>query len=506
MKNVLEWLEDSAKVCGDKTVYLDLQNSISFEQVLQQAKAIGSALAAEPELQNEIPVAVMTGRNVFTPVLYLGVVYSGHAYAPIDAKLPAVRIGKILDTLQPTVILTDDENQELADSFAKERQIRVLNKKELIEHEIEEDVLQRIRTKMVSTDPLYMIFTSGSTGNPKGVITSHASLMHYIRAYTKVMEIGAEDRLGNQSPLDYIAAIRDIYIPLLCQCSTLIIPKEYFMEPNQLFRCMNEYGVTSVGWSVSAFTILSSLGAFEEETLTTLKKICFSGSVMPGKCLKKWQESLPNAKFVNQYGPTEATASCTYYVIDHPVAEDEILPIGVPYENYKVFLLDEENQAVPLGEKGEICVSGPILALGYYNDPERTALSFIQNPLNPYYQERIYRTGDIGRIREDGMLEFHGRKDRQIKHMGHRVELDEIELAAVALEGVQEASCIYNKAKEVLILFYTGEASVRELSLHLRTNLPGFMVPRKMKCLEEIPRLPNGKVDMKALEELKLRS
>lgn len=502
-KNVLEWLENAATTYGEKIVYLDLNQEISFQDVLSYAKSIGSALAQDEALQNSVPIAVIMGRQILTPVAYLGVVYSGHAYAPIDGKLPAARIGKILDTLQPKVIVTDDENQELAEGFARDRQMKVLNIKKLMEHTVEETCLGSIRRRMVSTDPLYMIFTSGSTGNPKGVITSHESLMHYICAYTGVMGIEEKDRLGNQSPLDYIAAVRDIYIPLLCKCSTIILPKEYFMEPDQLFHCMNQYQVTSVGWSVSAFTILSSLGAFEGQTLTTLSKICFSGSVMPGKCLKKWQEHLPEAKFVNQYGPTEATASCTYYEVDHPVTEEEVLPIGVPYDNYKVFLLDEKDQEAKPGEKGEICVSGPILALGYYNDPERTALAFVQNPLNPYYQERIYRTGDIGRMREDGMLEFHGRKDRQIKHMGHRVELDEIELAASQREDVSECCCIYNKQKEVLILFYKGEVSVRELSLYLRTTLPGFMVPRKMKCVEEIPRLPNGKVDLKTLEAWK---
>ena len=123
--------------------------------------------------------------------------------------------------------------------------------------------------------------------------------------------------LGNQSPLDYIAAIRDIYLPLKTGCSTAIIPKEYFMEPNALFDYMNDKKVSSVGWSVSAFTILTSLGAFEEVGLKSLRKICFSGSVMPCRVLRKWQENLPEAHFVNQYGPTEATASCTYYSVDH---------------------------------------------------------------------------------------------------------------------------------------------------------------------------------------------
>ena len=362
--------------------------------------------------------------------------------------------------------------------------------------------LATVRRQMSMTDPLYIIYTSGSTGNPKGVMTSHLSLMTYINAYCDVMHIEESDALGNQSPLDYIAAIRDIYLPLKTGCSTAIIPKEYFMEPNALFDYMNDKKVSSVGWSVSAFTILTSLGAFEEVGLKSLRKICFSGSVMPCRVLRKWQENLPEAHFVNQYGPTEATASCTYYSVDHTVKDDEVLPIGRAYDNYRVFLIDEHGNEPAVGEPGEICVCGPILALGYYNDPERTAAAFTLNPLNKAYPERMYRTGDYGRLDEDGILYFCGRMDRQIKHMGHRVELDEVEHAANVVEGVAESCVIYNKAKEVLILFYTGDCDRRSLALALRDELPGFMVPRKIKKLEQLPKLPNGKYDMKKLEEM----
>ena len=259
---------------------------------------------------------------------------------------------------------------------------------------------------------------------------------------------------------------------------------------------------SAVGWSVSAFTILTSLGAFEEVGLKSLRKICFSGSVMPCRVLRKWQENLPEAHFVNQYGPTEATASCTYYSVDHLVEEDEVLPIGKAYDNYRVFLIDEHGNDPAVGEQGEICVCGPILALGYYNDPERTAAAFTLNPLNRAYPERMYRTGDYGRLDEAGILHFCGRMDRQIKHMGHRVELDEVEHAANVVDGVAESCVIYNKAKEVLILFYTGDCDRRSLALALRDELPGFMVPRKIKKLEQLPKLPNGKYDMKKLEEM----
>lgn len=497
MKNVLEWLEQTTLRLPNKYAFLDLEDTISFQEVLQRAQAIGTALA-KAHLSNT-PIPVFSGRNVYTPSVFWGVTYSGRAYVPIDSKLPKARIQKILTQLSPSVILAD------AQSYAAVRELAgnlpILVAEELIQTPTDPPLLDEIRSHMVETDPLYVIYTSGSTGNPKGVITSHHSLMCYIEAYSKVMGITEEDRLGNQSPLDYIAAIRDMYLPLRHGCSTLIIPKEYFMEPNRLFGCMNEYRVTSVGWSVSAFTIALTLGAFEEVGLTTLKKVCFSGSVMPSKCLRVWQEHLPDTRFVNQYGPTEATASCTYYVVDHTVTDNEVLPIGKAYDNYRVFLLNDQNEETADGELGEICVSGPCLALGYYHDPKRTQAAFMQHPGNNSYHERIYRTGDIGLRRSDGTLEFHGRKDRQIKHMGHRVELDEIEYAANQLPEIKESCCIYQKEKEKLYLFYQGTLTKRELLLKLREVLPDFMVPRKVQQMDELPKLPNGKININQIQE-----
>ncbi len=518
MKNVLEWLETAAKDHGDQIVYKDQKHTLTFRELRTRARAVGAYIIEHHKNDDAHgPIAVFGSRSAMTPALFLGVVYSGRAYAPLDSTLPEERLRKILNQMKPAAILVDEETAENVEKvlapYAEEERVPVYLAEEILKGravsteegravaEDKEQELLAVQRSMTSYDPLYIIYTSGSTGIPKGVCTSHDSLIRYIEAYCSVMGIDETDRLGNQSPLDYIAAIRDIYLPLKTGCQTVIIPKEYFMQPDRLFTYMNEQQVTSVGWSVSAFTIPLSLGAFEDEELTTLKKICFSGSVMPGKCLRKWQEHLPNAKFVNQYGPTEATASCTYYVVDHQVAEDEVLPIGEPYENYKVFLLKEDMTPAKPGEEGEICVAGPCLALGYYNDPERTGKSFIQNPLNTSYQERIYRTGDIGVRREDGVLEFHGRMDRQVKHMGHRVELDEIEFAANQMDGVSECCCIYQKEKEKLHLFYSGSAGKREILLELRKVLPGFMVPRGVKQLDHLPKLANGKIDMNKLKE-----
>lgn len=318
MKNVLEWLEATVAKYPDKPAFSDTECSITFAQVYDIARNTGAYLIEQLGV-DRTPVAVFAGRKMVTPAYFLGVAYAGRPYAPIDASLPDKRIEKILENLCPRAIVADRESLEHVESIVDElakaegfdrpqifvaedisrfEQVACADSNCKISESAGDDVtdsendtddgvvtgcagktddssldmLAAVRRQMSMTDPLYIIYTSGSTGNPKGVMTSHLSLMTYINAYCDVMHIEESDVLGNQSPLDYIAAIRDIYLPLKTGCSTAIIPKEYFMEPNALFDYMNDKKVSSVGWSVSAFTILTSLGAFEEVGLKSLRK------------------------------------------------------------------------------------------------------------------------------------------------------------------------------------------------------------------------------------------
>ena len=206
------------------------------------------------------------------------------------------------------------------------------------------------------------------------------------------------------------------------------------------------------------------MNAFATGTPATVNKVFFTGSVMPAKYLRMWQQALPGARFVNHYGPTEITASCTWAEVGHVVGDGERLPIGRPFRNTRILLLDDEGREVSApGETGEICVAGCGLALGYFDDPGLTAKCFVQNPLHCAWPERIYRTGDYAHRDADGVLWFHGRRDSQIKFMGHRVEMEEIELAARALAGVEEACCFFEEDRERLHLFVQGEVAQAEV-------------------------------------------
>lgn len=497
-KSVIEWLNRAAKTWPDKTAYADENREITFAQLRKAAFDIGAGLyqAANPSG----PVVVMTGRHVSTPACYLGVAAIGCFYAPIDPQMPIPRLNQMLKVIDADVMLVDQEHQERAGQLDFAGKILVME--DLLERYRNFDEIIDCQQYVLATDPLYVLFTSGSTGMPKGVVTSHQSLMCYIEAVSEVLDLHDWDILGCQAPLDYIAAIRDIYLPLFIGAKTVIIPKREAGLPDELFDTLNRERVTTICWSSAGLELPARMGAFEEKDLPYLKKVMFSGSVLPGKYLRIWQQHLPDAVFINQYGPTEATASCTYYVVHDEVKDDTVLPIGSPYRHYRILLLNEDLTPTPFGEVGEICVGGPCVALGYYGNPEKTAASFIQNPLKPKYRDIIYRTGDLGRRRSDGDLEFLGRKDRQIKHMGHRIELDEIEGCALQLEGVEDCCALYHKEKQLLHLFYTGEAQSKDITLYFRQQMPAFMVPRRIRQLEEMPRLSNGKKDMQTLKNM----
>ncbi|NTU95395.1 MAG: amino acid adenylation domain-containing protein, partial [Bacteroidales bacterium] len=209
--------------------------------------------------------------------------------------------------------------------------------------------------------------------------------------------------------------------------------------------------------------------------------------------------------FVNLYGPVEASVDCTYYIVDRKLRDDEPIPIGFPCRNTDILILNSENQIVSENEEGELCIRGTSLAMGYYNNPEKTAAAFVQNPLNKSYPETIYRTGDIVVKNDRGEMVFRGRKDSLIKHMGYRVELGEIEHVIVNTLKLVDAGCVvYNRDKKEITLFYEckKELSVAEMKKSIGTVFPKYMVPTVFHKMEELPRNTNGKLDRITLYNL----
>ena len=221
---------------------------------------------------------------------------------------------------------------------------------------------------------------------------------------------------------------------------------------------------------------------------------------MPVKMLNIWRQYLPDAMYVNLYGPTEITCNCMYYIVDREFDNTEKLPLGKAFENERILVLNEDNKKIKVGEKGEICVAGTCVGLGYYNNFERTAMAFVQNPLNTSYPEIIYRTGDMAELKEDGNYYFAARKDFQIKHMGHRIELEEIETHLQAIDGVHRACCMFDEVKNKIVACYQGTLEKNDIIASLKDNLPKYMIPSIYYKLDAMPLTKNGKVDRNKLK------
>jgi non-ribosomal peptide synthetase component F len=272
------------------------------------------------------------------------------------------------------------------------------------------------------------------------------------------------------------------------------------MQPLKLVEFLNDHRINTICWVVSAMTMISAFDTFSTAVPEHLVSVNFGSEVFPLKELRKWREALPKARFTNLYGPTECTGMCCYHKVTEVSETAEVIPIGRPFKNTEIILLDENDRRVTnCGENGEICVRGTSLTLGYYNDFEKTAAAFVQNPLNPHYPELLYRTGDLGYRNEEGNLVFCSRKDHQIKHMGHRIELGEIEASVHRLPEIKMACAVYDKEKNKIRLYYVGDITGKEVTERLRELLPRYMMPNAVKQLEQLPLTANGKIDRKAL-------
>lgn len=280
-----------------------------------------------------------------------------------------------------------------------------------------------------------------------------------------------------------------------------VIPKLFFSFPAKLIDCINEQKINTIIWATSALRIVENLNALEKTLPETLTTVMFSGEVMPNKVLNYWRNKLPSVKFVNLYGPTEITCNCLYYKVDKPFADEDALPIGIPFKNTDILLLDGNRLITEAGVTGEICVRGTSLAHGYYRNAEKTAEAFCQNPCNDCYPELIYRTGDLAKKGEDGQFYFVSRKDYQIKHMGHRIELGEIEIVVNALGFIDAACCIYDEKEEKIVLFYQAqEACDSEILKQAGKTLPKYMLPNRLIHFKALPMTKNAKIDRERLK------
>ena len=496
--NLIEYFIETVAKFPERQAVVDGERVINFRDLDTKTRQLAKAIVDECQSKNR-PIAMFMPKCIEAVYTDLAITYSGNAYMNLDVKNPAERLGNILALIQPVAIVTNTRFKKLIEPIVNG--IKVINVEDIVEDaEVPkaEWFLER-NSDLIDTDPYCIINTSGSTGTPKGVVLNHKSFIDFMFQTFDEYKFSETDVIGSLSPV-----IFDIWSYEMCLLqgrglSIVVIPDTYSAFPVKILQLMQQHKVSYIFWVPTIMVNIANLGILQQVPLPELRVCWFAGEVFPTKQFNIWRHSLPQVQFCNYYGPIEITLDCVYYNIEREIPDDEPLPIGKAFRNTDILILDENNQRITEANKeGELCVRGTSLAMGYYNNPEKTAAAFVQNPLNHSYPEIIYRTGDLVFFNERGEIVFKGRKDSLIKHMGYRIELGEIEHVIInTLKIVKNGCVVYCYDKKEITLFYEAEQELTAADFRkaIGNSLPKYMMPVVYHKIDELKRNPNGKID-----------
>lgn len=499
--NLIELFDESVRQYPEKVAVIDKERMATFSEIQKLALHTATQVVAMGIPQNR-PVAVFLDKSIESVYANIGILYAGDFYMNLDIKTPAERIKNIIQLVEPAAIISTSAQIKSIAAIIPDSVKTILLDEMDTTAEIELchaiAIARRIKT-IIDTDPSCIINTSGSTGTPKGVVLNHKSFFDFIDWAIDTFQFGNDLIMGSLSPIVF-----DIYSFELCmlmaKASTLVVlPAHLAAFPAKILEVLEQHKVNFLFWVPTIMVNIANMDLLSAFKLESLKTVWFAGEVFPTKQYNYWHHHLPQVTFANLYGPIEITLDCTYFIINKEIPDEQPLPIGYPCRNTDILILDDEDRLVTEPEvEGELCVRGTSLAMGYYNNPEKTAAAFVQNPLNKAYPELIYRTGDIVCYDQERLIMFKGRKDNIVKHMGYRTDLGEIEHVIInTLKLVKNGCIVYNQAEKQITLFYEApeEIPVPQFRMEISKVLPKYMIPTAYHRLEQLQRNTNGKID-----------
>ena len=502
--------ESLAVVCGEaRLTYGDLETASN--RLAHLLRAAGCRPGER--------VALYMPKSPAAIVAMLGALKAGAAYVPMDPDSPAPRQARVLALADCRFLLAagrvGPRLRELLAGALPARRARL----GWLDDEIgaPDDPAPDFTLRDLATQPAHppasaaselalLLFTSGSTGLPKGVMLTHTGVAHFLQWARAHFGIGSTDRISQHAPLRFDISTFDIYGALWSGAELHLVPAELNLLPHKLAQLIRESRLTQWFSVPAVLTLMAKFDVIAQGDFPSLRRVLFAGEVLPTPTLMHWMQRLPHARFTNLYGPTETTISSSYYDVPHcPEDARAPIPIGSPIPGEELLVLDTQLRPVPGGEMGELHIAGAGLSPGYWRDPARTAEAFVPRPGRA--GERLYRTGDLARVGADGMVQFLGRADTQVKSRGHRIELGEIEAALHAQASLRESAVVaiasagFEGALICCAFVAEGEsgASAETLRKALAHLLPGHMLPARWLRCHALPKNESGKIDRVAL-------
>jgi amino acid adenylation domain-containing protein len=466
-------------------------------------------------------VAILMPKSIEAVVSIIAVLKADCIYVPIDTASPLARVQLVLESAECNCVLATASSRNLLEELRRIRpslapKIGWLDRDEapysdvvFSSRDLSTTTASELDYQANESNVAHILFTSGSTGIPKGVMITHSNVRHFVEWGIKYFGYCSDDRISGHPPLHFDLSTFDIFGTLAAGAQLHLVPPQMSLLPHKLAEFIRQSELTQWFSVPSLLNYLCKFNVVRENDFPALKRLLWCGEAFPAPALRYWMQRLPHVSFTNLYGPTEATIASSYYRVPKPPADDEAIPIGTACEGEELLILDANKRPVPNGEVGDLYIRGVGLSPGYWRDPEKTKLAFVQPLGSTSTGDRIYRTGDLASMDERGFFYLHGRSDSQVKSRGYRIELGEIESALHRCASIRECAVVAVPAEDfegvaiccAVVPAEGSTADFRMIRQELSGLLPSYMLPVRWMCASSLPLNGNGKIDRVKIRE-----